>query len=137
MPFTTRIPVRFGDVDYARIAYYPKLLHILHVAFEDFFERGVGVPYATLLGEMNIGFPAAHIACDFKKPVRFGDVLEVAITVPRIGTSSVSFHHVVTVDGPADLRSTTTIDRVAVDMETLRPVPIPDQLREAFARIAS
>ena len=37
MPFIARIPVRFGDVDYARIVYYPRLLHLLHVAFEELF----------------------------------------------------------------------------------------------------
>ena len=55
MPFVARVPVRFGDVDWARIAYYPRLLHLLHVAFEDLFEHHVGIPYAQVLSEMNLG----------------------------------------------------------------------------------
>ena len=135
MPFTAHVKVRFGDVDWARIAYYPRLLHLLHVAFEDLFEHHVGIPYATVLAELNLGFPAAHIECDFKAPVRFGETLAVAITVPRMGQSSVDFDHRVCVKGPDDLRATAHIVRVAVDMTTLRPVPVPDRLREAFARI--
>ena len=135
MPYVAQVPVRFADVDWARIIYYPRFLHLLHVAFEEMFERHVGIPYAVLLGERNLGFPAVHLECDFKVPMRFGELLQVAISVPAVGRTSAEFLHRVTVNGPGDLRAESRIKRVAVDMKTLRPLPVPDDLRESFARI--
>ena len=57
MAYTAHVPVRFGDVDYARIVYYPRLLHLLHVAFEELFEHHVGTGYASLMDERDPDCP--------------------------------------------------------------------------------
>ena len=131
--YVARVPVRFGDTDYARIVYYPRLLHLLHVAFEDLWAERIGIPYDRLIEERNLGFPVVHMECDFRAPIRFGEVLQVAIGVPDVGRSSVLFTHEARVRDDADLRATARLRRVCVDMGTLRPVPLPDDLRLAFA----
>lgn len=35
MTFAQKLRYRFGDIDDAGIAYYPKLLHCFHCAFEE------------------------------------------------------------------------------------------------------
>jgi len=47
MKFEQRIRYRFGDIDDAGIAYYPKLLHCFHCAFEDWWSDALGRPYAA------------------------------------------------------------------------------------------
>ena len=135
MPFVTEVPVRFGDTDQAGIVYYPRLLHLLHIAFEELIAEVVGLPYAELMAKRNTGFPTVHMECEFTAPLRYGEVLAVATTVPEVGRTSARFEHVVTVDGDGDRRAWASIKRVAVDMRTLRPVPVPDDVRAAFARI--
>ena len=49
MTFSKRLRYRFGDIDDAGIAYYPKLLHYLHCAFEDWWSDGLHHPYPRLL----------------------------------------------------------------------------------------
>ena len=43
MPFECRIPVRFGDIDIAKIVYYPRFLHFCHVAMEEMFGHVIGL----------------------------------------------------------------------------------------------
>lgn len=129
-----RVPIRFGDCDPAGIAYFPSILHLLHGAFEAFWEEGVGIPYPRLMGERRRGFPTARLETDFRDPLRYGDLLEVAISVEKTGSTSTVFRYEVArgAGGP-----TAVVQRavtVCVDMDTLRPVPVPDDLREAFAR---
>src|SRR6185436_11346971 len=79
--FSADIKVRFSDVDRAGIAYYPRVIHWLHVAFEEFFEQFCGVPYATVLEKENLGFPAVDLKTEFVAPCRFGEVLTVHVSL--------------------------------------------------------
>ena len=136
MSFTTSLKVRFGDIDHAGIAYYPNLYHYLHIAFEEFFEGHVGITYPDLLDKERIGFPTVRVATEFVEPIRYGDILSIRISVPRIGISSVEilFEAAKREGSPPCLVSRQTL--VAVDMRTFRPVPIPPRLKERFAACA-
>ena len=134
MAHTTRIKVRFGDVDRAGIVYYPNLYHFCHVAFEEFFEEFVGIPYARLTDEEGIGFPTVRVESYFRRPIKYGDMLEVRVGVTRLGESSVTFEFRAARAGEGELCFATSHILVAVDMKTLKPVRIPEHLREAFLR---
>ena len=126
MPFRCERAVRFGHVDSARIVYYPALLHILHEAFEELFDRHVGVSYAELTGDRGLGFPTVHAECEFRKPLRYGDLLQITTTVPEIGTKSVLFVDEVRVGDETEARVVGRFRRVAVNMQTLESKAIPD-----------
>jgi YbgC/YbaW family acyl-CoA thioester hydrolase len=131
MAFETRIKVRFSDVDRAGIAYYPRVVHWLHVAFEEFWEGFMGVPYATVLERENLGFPAVDLKVEFVKPTRFGEVLTVRVALEKIGRSSSVFRYDVL--GPAgDERVRARVTVVCVALDTLKPTPLPDRYRARF-----
>jgi YbgC/YbaW family acyl-CoA thioester hydrolase len=133
MAFETRIKVRFSDVDRAGIAYYPRVVHWLHVAFEEFWEGFVGVPYATVLERENLGFPAVGLSIEFEKPMRFGEVLTVRVGLERIGRSSVAFRYdVLGADGGR--RASARVTVVCVRLDTLVPTALPDRYRTIFER---
>jgi hypothetical protein len=73
MTFRTRLRYRFGDIDDAGIAYYPKLLHYFHCAFEDWWSDGLGHPYSKLMHDDKLGLPAVKLEAEFFAPVRYGD----------------------------------------------------------------
>ena len=127
--FTTSILVRFGDLDPAGIAYYPNLVNFLHVAFEDFFVGHVGKPYPEVYRE-GIAFPTVHVEMEFLSPVRYGDHVDVAVTVERVGRSSVQLRYDGSVRGTAVFRARNTA--VTVEMKTFTSTPVPDWLRERF-----
>ena len=134
MPYTTKIKVRFGDVDHAGIAYYPNLYHYCHIAFEEFFEEFVGMPYPTLVEREHIGFPTVRVESYFRRPIKYGDVLEVRVGVVRVGESSVTFEFRAARSGEGELCFASSHICVAVDMTTFKPERIPKYLREAFLR---
>jgi 4-hydroxybenzoyl-CoA thioesterase len=128
--FQTSILVRFGDLDAAGIAYYPNLVNFLHEAFEDFFRGHVGRPYPEVYAE-GIGFPTVKVEMEFVSPVRYGDHVDVGLTVERIGRSSVQIRYEGSVQGRPVFHARNIA--VVVDLKTFRPVPLPDWLRARFA----
>lgn len=135
--FTFRLPVRYGSIDYARIVYYPQFLHFCHVTMEAMFDDVVGVSYADALQKEKVGYPTVKSEADFTSPVAYGEVLEMRLTVERIGTSSIVFVYegTRTSDGTPAFRVRNV--QVAVDMDAWKSTPIPAHHREAFERLRS
>jgi 4-hydroxybenzoyl-CoA thioesterase len=125
-PFTTSILVRFGDLDAAGIAYYPNLVNFLHEAFEDFFAGHVGRPYPEVFRE-GIGFPTVKVEMEFVAPVHYGDHVDIAVVVERVGRSSVQLRYEGSVAGRPVFHARNVM--VVVDMKTFRPTPVPPELR--------
>jgi 4-hydroxybenzoyl-CoA thioesterase len=131
MAFRTRLKVRFGDIDHAGIVYYPRFLHYFHVALEEFFTGVVGVEYHTVINEHRLGLPSVHLEIDFRRPLRFGDEIEVEVRGLETGTTSVTWRYAVwKQDG--SLAAEATIVTVALDMDVFAKRPLPAWLRERF-----
>ena len=126
--FETVIPVRFGDVDYAGIMYYPQFFRNFHAVFEDMFGARLGVPYMSILKERRIGFPMVKLHTEFQKPFRFGDPMRLRITCTRVGKSSIDFlyhgHNGADAEPSVEARATV----VTVNLDTLAPVAIPPDI---------
>ena len=136
MPFRTQVQVRFGDVDHAGIVYYPQFFIYFHEAFEDFFEDN-GHRYPELLNQRRLGFPTVHIETDYKLPLRYGDALDIELSVPKLGQRSAVFRYVGFRhrDGLQACRAEITC--ACVDMQTFKAVPIPDDLKALFGKFAA
>ena len=132
MPFRAKLKVRFGDIDHAGIVYYPRFLHYFHVALEEFFTQVVGVEYHTVINEERFGFPSVHLSIDFRRPLRFGDEIEVEVRGLEVGVTSVTWRYAVwKQDGT--LAAEATIVTAGLDMDAYTKRPPPDWLREKLA----
>jgi 4-hydroxybenzoyl-CoA thioesterase len=136
MTFRTRLRYRFGDIDDAGIAYYPKLLHYFHCAFEDWWSDALQRPYAKLLKEDKLGLPAVKLEAEFFAPVRYGDEPYVHLGVLRLGDSSVEFGFWMTRDDQSRPLCRARVLTAAVDMDTLRKRSLPDRWRQRFQDFA-
>ncbi len=136
MAFRTSVEVRFGDVDHAGIVFYPKFFTYFHEAFEDFF-NDAGHPYPKLIDERKIGFPTVHIETDYKKPLKYGDSLDLEVSVPKLGRRSATFRYVGYRHRDGQHACTAEITCACVDMRAFHAVDIPDDLRALFERFAS
>ncbi len=125
--------VRFGDVDRAGIAYYPRIFHWFHVAFEEWFEREIGIPYRELIEDRKVGFPAVKVETEFTSPMRFGDDVAFEVSVERVGGSSVVFAYAARNRTTGKDAARARVTCACVDMSTFRPIPVPEDLRKAFA----
>jgi 4-hydroxybenzoyl-CoA thioesterase len=105
------------------------------VAFEEWWERGVGRPYHVVTGQDRVGFPAVHIECDFRKPVTFGDPMEIRVGVSRIGRRSVVFRYELAHRGTGEVHAAADITKAVVDMNTFRAIEVPAAVRAALESI--
>jgi YbgC/YbaW family acyl-CoA thioester hydrolase len=136
MPFSARIPVRFGDCDPAGLVYYPVLFHYCHAAMEEFFAARCGVPYARLVSEHRLGLPTVNVRAEFFAPFVYGDEAEVEVWVSDVGRTSVTFEYRLRRASDQKLCATATHVQVAMSLEERRAVPVPAELRQAFERSA-
>ena len=142
-PFSVSFPVRFADVDHAGIVYYPRFYHYFHVAFEEFFRQRMGPSaYLDLLERRRIGFPAVHTECDYRAPLRFGDLVRVDMEISRLGGKSIRFHYqAIRAEGDSGPRGEVAAEGSVVcaitDLAQFRAVPIPEDLRTLFLELVA
>jgi 4-hydroxybenzoyl-CoA thioesterase len=134
MPFSTRIRVRFGDCDPAGLVYYPVIFHYCHVAMEEFFAERCGVAYHKLMADERIGFPTVNTRAEFFVPLVYGDEAEVEVMVSRVGQSSATFEYSIRRGRDGALCARSTNVHVSMNLDTRRPLPIPERYRLAFAK---
>lgn len=131
--FTTQILVRFGHVDPAGIAFYPRIYEYVHEVFEELWNEHVGERYYRLILEERIGFPLVHSEVDFRSPLRFGDRPIVRVTCFKLGRSSLGLRYVFELDGAVclDARMVTA----CIDLERMKSIALPERFRARFEAI--
>jgi len=134
MTFSAEFSVRFGEIDYARVVYYPRFFHYFHQAFEEWFDGALGRSYPDLVVKENIGFPSVRVETEFLRPLRYGDRIRVDIELLDVGRTSITVGYTLVrlTDGEVSARA--TITNVAIDNDTFQPVRIPEPWRERFLR---
>jgi 4-hydroxybenzoyl-CoA thioesterase len=121
-------PVRFEEVDAARIVFFARYFNICHDAMEAFFGPLPG-GYAGLIVGRKIGFPAVRAECDFKSSLRYGDVVRAEVTVPHVGKTSVTFAYRLVRESDGVEVGIAKQTCVVCELETMKKTPIPDDVR--------
>ena len=134
MAFERPLLVRFQDVDYARVVYYPNFFDYTHRVFEDFFEVEVACSYGAMLQQRKLGFPSVHAEADFKAPFRFGERGRVVMDVLRVSKRSITCRYRFFHEGSSDVHATVTVVNAVVSMDTFTGAALPDDVRAAFER---
>ncbi len=129
-------PIRFEEVDAARILFFARFLNIAHEAMEHFF-AGLDGGYAHLITVREVGLPAVDVKMSFKSPVRYGDVLHVRTTCARLGTKSAVLRYEMMRRGPNESAVAEGASPAAVvhhtvvtsNLLTMRSIEIPLDVR--------
>ncbi len=72
--------VEFSETDMAGIVHFSNFFRFMETAEHGFY-RSLG--FSVILSQYDppLGFPRVHAECDYKKPLRFEDLLEIRILV--------------------------------------------------------
>jgi acyl-CoA thioester hydrolase len=123
------IPTRWADND--------QYGHVNNVAYYAFFDTVVNEHLIRAGGHDTEGASAIGIvvetSCTFHRSVGFPDVLDAAMRVARLGTSSAVYEIAIFRQGEDEPAATGRFVHVWVDRATNRPVPIPDAIRAVLA----
>lgn len=124
-----RYAIGFADVDAAQILYFPRYLHLCHLAFEDLFNQKGLVSYATLIKTNGFGFPAVQVEATFKRPIEYGDTVAIELNTEKIGNTSLTTSYSFFVGSDVDAKFIARITTVYTDLAARKAVTIPPDLR--------
>lgn len=79
--------VAFGDTDAGGWVHFPNILRYVEEAEHAFLKSRGFMVFDRALG----GWPRVNVSCNFAKPLKFGDRVEVQLAVVEIGNSSVTW----------------------------------------------
>jgi acyl-CoA thioester hydrolase len=125
--FSHRIEVRFRDCD--------PMGHVNNAVYLTYLEQARFAHWRALWGFTLEALPAgapgvilARAEVDYRKPARYGDLLEVRIGIVGIGRTSFIYDYEVA-DATGAVVATAKTVLVMYDYRESRPVPVPDEIR--------
>ena len=126
--------VEFSETDMAGIMHYSNFFRFMETAEHGFY-RSLG--FSVVLAHYNppLGFPRVHAECDFKRPLRFEDLVEVHLLVQEKKSKSMTycfrFKNVSASPAEEVARGSVTIVCVAQHPSgKLSAVPIPQEIAD-------
>jgi 4-hydroxybenzoyl-CoA thioesterase len=96
-------------------------------AVEDWFGEAIGFTFNEMHIQRRVGFPIVNTGCEFFKPCHLGDRLELELAIAKLGRSSIEFVVTGKVAGDEKFRARHKV--ALISLETLRALPIPDDMR--------
>jgi YbgC/YbaW family acyl-CoA thioester hydrolase len=129
-PFRVSRRVDFADTDMAGIIHFSNYFRYMEFA-EVAFLRSRGLSVAMTWGEEHLGFPRVSATCDFLRPIRFEDVVDIDVGVERVGSKSVTYSFEFTHEGTpvARGRVTAVCCRVHPGAHAIESIAIPEEIR--------
>jgi YbgC/YbaW family acyl-CoA thioester hydrolase len=88
--FRTTRRVEFADTDMAGIVHFANFFRWMEAAEVEFL-RSLGLSVAMTADGLKLGLPRVSASCDFLKPARFEDVLEVSVILEKVGRKSLTY----------------------------------------------
>lgn len=133
--FSVSRKIRFGHVDPAGIVYYPHYFDMFNGAVEDFFDDCVGASFQAMRAEFRVVTPLRNIEADFIAPSRIGDKLDLALTLLKVGRTSLRILIDGSVNGSPRLAAKLAIVFVSADdgRAVEPPPPVLTRLKELSA----
>lgn len=128
------LPVRvyFEDTDAGGVVYHASYVRYAERGRTDFL-RLLGTDARRLIDGSSSTEPAAFVvrrmSCDFIRPARMDDLLEIETRVKELGGASVTLDQTITLDGRRIFEAVVTVVLVSVSGKPLR---LSTAVREAF-----
>lgn len=134
MKFLASRTVRFAECDPAGIVFFPQYLVMLNSFVEQWFDDGLRIPYAGLIGERRTGLPTVRLEVDFTAVSRHGDRITLAVQIEKLGRSSLTLQLACHAgeDDSGELRFKARQVLVCTSLQTHRPQALPDDVRSAL-----
>jgi acyl-CoA thioester hydrolase len=113
--------------------------HINNVVYYEFFDTAVN-GYLIAQGALDIAQGAViglvvETHCNYFKPVAFPDKLRAGLRVAKLGTSSVTYNIGIFRNDDGTASAQGHFVHVYVDRASGRPVPLPEKLKRALAKL--
>ena len=119
--FRTEVRVQYADTDAMGVVHHANYIRWFEVGRTELM-RELGFPYAEL-ERIPVWIPIAQVSCDYKKPARYDDVVEVASVIADLGHASVCMSYEITNKATGEILAT-GFSRHGVTNDKLKPVAL-------------
>jgi acyl-CoA thioester hydrolase len=130
--FVHRLEVRFRDCD--------PMGHANNAVYLTYLEQTRFAHWRSLWGfgspQLPPGMPGvilARVECDYKRPAKYGDTIEIRMRVAEIGRTSFRYEYEI-LDAEGRTMLTAKTVQVMYDYAAEKPVPIPADIRALLSR---
>jgi acyl-CoA thioester hydrolase len=123
--FTHRLRVRYSECDQQGVVFNGHYLFYYDVALTELCREAIG-SYADTIRE-GVEIVVAEIRLRYLAGARFDDVLEIDLSITRLGKTSMTVHPVFRVGERTLVEG--EVRHVFVDAKTMRKKDIPDHMR--------
>ena len=128
--FVHRRRILFGDCDPGGIIYTPRVAHFVAEAGLEFLRARLGDGAERRMFAMGVAPPARALSIEFLAPMTWDDELNVEVKVKEIRTRALVVSFVGRV--AAKTVFTAEITQVFVSKDSMKPVPIPKEIKDAL-----
>jgi acyl-CoA thioester hydrolase len=126
--FKTSYRVVWADTDAAQVVHYANYFRIFERAEEEFY-RHLGFSF-TEWSKRGLWFPRVEAFCQYKKPARFNELLQIEVMVGDLKQKSVKLEFRVLGEEADTLFASGYVIAVAADKKTGRATDIPVEIFE-------
>ena len=136
-PFRVSRFVEFADTDMAGIMHFSAFFRFMEGA-EHALLRSLGFSVFTEVGKEVITFPRVAASCQFRSPARCEEVLDIDVSVRRLGTKSVTYGFAFSSSGRAVAEGEMTSVCCRIPHGGLPvSIPIPDEMAEKLRKLTA
>lgn len=122
-----RLRVRWAEVDLQKVVFNPHYLMYFDSAMTAYW-RELALPYERSMAAFGGEPYVVKATVEFRAPARLDELLEVALTCKRLGTSSLTFEGAIFRDEQQLIRC--ELIYALADPQSHTAVPVPDGLRQ-------
>jgi len=128
--FQTKRRVEFCDTDMAGIVHFANFFRFMESAEVDFLQS-LGLSVRMEWEGQHIGFPRVSASCNYLSPARFEDVLEIHVSLEKLGKKSATYLFEFFNNGtPIATGIVTSVCCTITDEHGLQSMEIPETLRK-------
>jgi acyl-CoA thioester hydrolase len=135
-PFRHRLRVRWSECDLQGVVFYPQYLAYLDHTVTELWREAVG-PYTEMTSKHGVDMVVAEAAMRYRDSARFDDELEIAATVTRLGSTSITTTFAIERLSDGALLTEAELRHVFVDPSDFRKREIPHGVRAGLERFAA
>ncbi len=134
--FQTTRRVEFSDTDMAGLSHFSTFVRMME-SVEHELLRSLGTSVVVHQDDgATVSWPRVSVQCDFLAPAYFEDVLDVAVSVEKLGRSSLVLRYAFSRDGAAIAKGRmATVCCSISPAEGFESTEIPTALREQLLRL--
>jgi len=127
----SRVRVRYAETDAEGVVYYANHFVYMEVGRVNYF-RALGFDPASL-DRSGRGIVIIEAMCRYHSPARFDDSLLIRASVDEVKRSSFQFTYEIWHEADHRLIAEGRTVQVIVDLQTMRPIRIPQEMRDAMS----